>query len=213
MASVLAYALVATSQTIAAQSANPHEAALLAPVLVSHPALFASVERIARGSALWRDAISGVRRTGRRVLVITSDDLSAGIGLRGTLRTSFNPGLLAEVVPVIGSGFQVPAVVVVVNLSLVQRMHEQLVTVPRDLDADLDRIMVHEIYGHAIPYLLAGQLSGRCADPLPGERAADACAIQRENAVRTELGLGRRTDDGILSLTLSAGQRLAAGLN
>jgi len=63
--------------------------------------------------------------------------------------------------------------------------------------------LVHEIYGHAIPYLLAGDLSGRCADPKRGERASEACSIQRENAVRAELGLGRRTDYGLSDLALA----------
>lgn len=215
IAIVLAFALVfaGISPTLIAQSATTSEGVPSAPVLVSHPALLASVQRIARGSALWRDAIGAVRGTGRRVLVITPDDLSTSNVLQGSLRTSFNAGLLAEVVPVVGPGLQVPVVMVVVNLPLLQTMHERLVTVPRDLDADLDRIMVHEVYGHAIPYLQAGRLSGQCADPRPGERAADACAIQRENAVRSELGLGRRTDDGVFSLTLAGGQRLAAGLH
>jgi hypothetical protein len=71
---------------------------------------------------------------------------------------------------------------------------------------DLDRILVHEIYGHAVPYLLAGDLSGRCADPQPQERAVDACSIQRENAVRAQLGLGRRVDYGLGDLNLSRRQ-------
>jgi hypothetical protein len=80
-------------------------------------------------------------------------------------------------------------------------------SVRRDFEADLDRILVHEIYGHAVPYLLAGDLSGRCPDPGPNEPARDACSIRRENAVRVELGLGRRGDHGLSSLALTAGSR------
>jgi hypothetical protein len=101
-------------------------------------------------------------------------------------------------------------VVVVVNLSLIQRIHNERLTVARELDADLDRILVHEVYGHAIPYLLAGNLSGRCPDPEPGERAPDACSIQRENAVRAELGLGRRQDHGLSSLALARARRFVS---
>ena len=71
---------------------------------------------------------------------------------------------------------------------------------PVEKYADLDRILVHEVYGHAFPYLQAGDESGRCPDPAAGERPQDACSIRRENAVRAELGLGRRTDYGLLSL-------------
>ena len=97
--------------------------------------------------------------------------------------------------------------VIVVNLRLVQDTHDARLSVPRDFEADLDRILVHEIYGHAVPYLLAGNLSGRCADPKKGESASDACAIRRENAVRAELGLGRRDDHGLYSLALALGTR------
>jgi hypothetical protein len=50
--------------------------------------------------------------------------------------------------------------------------------------------------------LRAGNVSGKCADPVAGERAENACSIQRENAVRAELGLGRRTDYGLRGLTI-----------
>jgi hypothetical protein len=62
---------------------------------------------------------------------------------------------------------------------------------------------VHEVYGHALPYVVVGDVAGRCADPGKDERATDACAIRRENAVRAELGLGRRSDPGLLSLALA----------
>ena len=78
-------------------------------------------------------------------------------------------------------------------------------TAQADVATNLDRIVVHEVYGHAVPYLLAGNLSGRCADPAGGESATGACAIRRENAVRSELGLGRRADRGLYSLALAMG--------
>ncbi len=91
---------------------------------------------------------------------------------------------------------------VVVNLPLIERMGRQTAALPIEMEGDLDRILVHEVYGHALPYLLAGNLSGRCADPLPGQQAHEACAIQRENAVRAELGLNRRLDYGLYDLAL-----------
>jgi hypothetical protein len=59
------------------------------------------------------------------------------------------------------------------------------------------------VYGHAVPYLEAGHLSGRCADPEPGQPATQSCAIQRENVVRAELRLGRRTDAALGGLILA----------
>ena len=170
----------------------------LGPVLATDPVLVASLERISRGSPTWRSAIEAVRQTGRLVLVSTLRELQSG-----RYRDAFDATGLAEVVPVVDRKMEVPLVVVGVDLRLLHRIHDDRRSVPRDVDADVDRIIVHEVYGHAIPYLLAGNLSGRCPDPVSGERASDACAIRRENAVRAELGLGRRSDGGVASLTLA----------
>jgi hypothetical protein len=91
----------------------------------------------------------------------------------------------------------VSLVIVVVNLPLLEEVHRRSYSPLVELYWDLDRILVHEIYGHALPYLLAGDLSGRCPDPAPGQKASDACSIRRENAVRAELGLSRRTGYGL----------------
>jgi hypothetical protein len=177
------------------------------PLLTTNRTLLASLQRISRGSTLWREAINAVRSTGRHVLVVTPAEV-ATTGMGGASeRDGFDPNLLAEAIPVFREGSRIPVVVVVVNLRLVQEAHDARLSVPRDFEADLDRILVHEIYGHAVPYLLAGNLSGRCPDPAPGESVEDACSIRRENAVRAELGLGRREDRGLASLALASGAR------
>jgi hypothetical protein len=175
------------------------------PLLTTNRVLLASLQRIWRGSPLWREAVATVRKAGRHVLVATPAD--AMITDLNRDRGAFDPRILAEAFPIFDEGAQIPVVVVVVNLRLVQEIHDDRLSVPRDLEADLDRILVHEIYGHALPYLLAGNVSGRCADPKGGESASDACAIRRENAVRAELGLGRREDHGLYSLALAMGAR------
>ena len=45
------------------------------PVLTTDRTLLASLERIWRGSPLWREAVAAVRRTGRHVLVATPADV------------------------------------------------------------------------------------------------------------------------------------------
>jgi hypothetical protein len=123
----------------------------------------------------------------------------------GNQGKSFDPSVLAGAFPVADEDSRVSLVVVVVNLRLIRSNHDAQMSVMRQFEADLDRILVHEIYGHALPYLLVGDLSGKCPDPGPEEAARDACSIRRENAVRAELGLGRRDDRGLYSLALARG--------
>jgi len=96
-------------------------------------------------------------------------------------------------------------VVVVLNLELLQRVAHDVSLGERDLADDIDRILIHEVYGHAVPLLLEGR-AGRCGDPEEGQPAVEACSVRRENEVRAEAGLGRRTDYGLRSLAL--GRRL-----
>jgi hypothetical protein len=209
----LALAAVATSTVIpqTAQGQTVQDPSRIprfeSPLATTNRTLLASLERISRGSVLWREAVEAVRKTGRRVLVVTPADVTINKSHQGRGREAFDPGVLAETFPIVTEDSQVPQVVIVVNVRLVQETHDTRLSVPRDFEADLDRILVHEIYGHAVPYLLAGNLTGRCADPQRGESASDACSIRRENAVRAELGLGRREDHGLYSLALAMGNR------
>jgi hypothetical protein len=208
LATLLASATVSLSAHAQARPTLVTPASSNSPLLTTDRVLQASLARISRGSALWREAFAAVGKSGRRVLVLTSaDSVMVVNGPDGRRRRTFDHGVLAEAVPVFDEHFQISTVVIVVNLRLVQQLHDVRLSVPRDVEADLDRILVHEVYGHAVPYLLAGDVSGRCADPQEGESAAEACSIRRENAVRAELGLGRRADPGLYSLKLAMGTR------
>jgi hypothetical protein len=59
------------------------------------------------------------------------------------------------------------------------------------------------VYGHAVPYLLAGTLTAKCADPAIGPSASASCAVQRENVVRREMRLGQRIEYGRDSLAIA----------
>jgi hypothetical protein len=166
--------------------------------------LHQSLLRIAAGSPLWRQAVHAIGQAGGCVVVLTSGEVVVADPTRNRL-TSFDPAAIAEAAPVPADNGKIRVVMVVVNLRILEQMHDRQRSLPAEFDADLDRILIHEVYGHALPYLAAGDLTGRCADPRPGERPADACAIRRENAVRAELGLGRRTDYGLQSLWLARG--------
>jgi hypothetical protein len=172
------------------------------PFITRHPELRAALERIARGSASWRSALAAVAATGRSALVVTPDEVVVA-DPAGETRAAFDRSEVAAVSPVADNAGRVGAVLVVVNVDQIQAAHERLSSLPGEFHADLERVLAHEVYGHAVPYLLAGDLSGRCADPAPGSPAADACAIQRENVIRAELRLGRRTDGSLSSLSLA----------
>jgi len=196
--------LAVASETTTGQGTVPGQVAGAAggALQASHPAVKARLDQIAAGSAMWRQAVDAVGRLGRRILVLTPDQVRVAQAPGGPAET-FDPTLLAEAVPLPLDGLRVDEVVVVINLPLIADVHARLGSLPGEHDADLDRILVHEVYGHALPILLAGSLAGRCADPAPGQRASEACAIQRENDVRSELRLGRRVDAGLGGLSLA----------
>jgi hypothetical protein len=173
------------------------------PILTTNPTLQASLDRIAKGSALWRHAIDAVRLTGRRAIVVTPDQVRVADASRAGRTDRFDEAVVAEVAPLLQDDQRIDVVLVVINVALIDEQHRERRLLPVEFEMDLDRILVHEVYGHAIPYLLAGNVSGRCADPQPRERVTDACSIQRENAVRAELGLGRRVDYGLDGLNLT----------
>lgn len=172
-----------------------------AAVITNHHTLQQSLNRLFARSALWRQAAKSVEQFGRKVVVVTPKHVRVKDPDSGKLG-AFDPGVIAEVQPLAEQETRVDAVVVVVNLDLLDRLQGSLTTIG-DFENDLDRILAHEIYGHAFPYLLAGDLSGKCADPVPGQRAEDACAIKRENEIRAELRLGQRREYGLDALTMA----------
>jgi len=168
---------------------------------VRDPDLRAAIVRIDRGSPSWREAFTAIAVTGRRVVMVTPEQVVVQ-PTAGPLRP-FDPAEMAEVSAVADRHGYVSAVLVVVNVARLKAMHDHAGSLPGELHADLDRVLAHEVYGHAVPYLLSGHVSARCADPEPDVPATAACAVQRENVIRRELGLGRRTDRGLGSLALA----------
>lgn len=173
----------------------------IAPVITNHPIIQQSLRRLAIRSAAWRAAAADIERLGRKAVVVTPKQVRVKDPKSGAVG-SFDQDVLAEVQPLAEHETRVDAVVVVVNVELLQRMQGQLATIG-DFEDDLDRIIAHEVYGHAFPYLLAGDLAGKCADPVAGQRPEEACAIKRENEIRSELRLGQRKDSGLNGLTIA----------
>jgi hypothetical protein len=199
-----AWAILTTALTVAAFPVRTDEQrprAWAASIQTNHSELHDSLERLYSRSKLWRTAVGELETLGRRVVVVTPKHVRVQDPRDGRIR-AFDEDVIAEVQPLAEQGTRVDAVVVVVNVELLES-RRTIWTTRIDFENDLDRIIAHEVYGHAIPYLLAGDLSGRCADPVKGQRIGDACAIQRENAIRGEAGLGTRIDNGLSSLSLA----------
>jgi len=147
---------------------------------------------IAAESPSFREALKAVTATGRRAVLITPDKFD---GL-------FAADTLAQAEPVTDDQSRVDYVLVVVNLELLHKLSGLPMTAV-DFEDDVDRILAHEVYGHAVPYLLAGTLTAKCADPAIGQSASASCAVQRENVVRREMRLGQRIEYGRDSLALA----------
>ena len=198
-----ARALLTAVVTVAAIPLRAHDEPIsaTAPVITNHPIIQQSLQRLAMRSAAWRAAATEIERLGRKAVVVTPKQVRVKDPKSGAVR-SFDHDVLAEVQPLAEHETRVDAVVVVVNVELLQRMQGELATIG-DFEDDLDRIIAHEVYGHAFPYLLAGDLAGKCPDHVAGQRPEEACAIKRENAIRSELRLGQRRDSGLNGLAIA----------
>jgi hypothetical protein len=201
---IVAWAVLTTALTVVAvplRAEDPVAKPANQAIVTNNPTLLKSLNRLFERSASWRTAVLTIERLGRKAVVVTPKHVRVKDPDSGKLRP-FDLTVIAEVQPLAEHETRVDAVVIVVNLDLLQSMQGPLTTIG-DFESDLDRVLAHEVYGHAIPYLLAGDLSGKCADPRPGQRAADACAIKRENEIRAELRLGERRDYGLDGLTMA----------
>jgi hypothetical protein len=194
-------AVVVASSAAGPQGAGPDEVRRGSDVVTTaSPVIRESLQRLWLGSPSWRAALDVLRGRDASVVVLTPERV---VVERSGHRFPFDEDVLAEVSPVTGSDGAVQQVMVVVNLPLIESAHRRRLATMSEVHADLDRVVAHEVYGHALPYLIAGDLSGHCPDPAEGQRAVESCAIARENVIRAELRLGRRTDAGVHGLALA----------
>ena len=182
---VAALLLLATPFSVSAQEITD------GPIQVWNSALNSSLERLSSESRTFRAALDALAGTGRRAILTTPDTMN-----------EFDRTVLAQAFPLSDEHARVDTVVVVINLELLQKL-SGLSMKAIDFEDDLDRILAHEIYGHAMPMLMAGSAKANCADPAVGQSAIASCAVQRENVIRREMGLGQRIDYGRESLALA----------
>jgi hypothetical protein len=203
--SLTAIVAVAAAVVLTVASDEIRSAPAHGPFVSTQPVIERALKRIARGSATWREAVDRLTAAGRTAVILTPGEVV--VREASGAPAVFDASEMAEVSPVADRVGRVSAVLVVVNVDRLLELHDRRGSLIGEFEADLDRVLAHEVYGHAVPYLLGGHISARCPDPVPGQPAAEACAIRRENTIRAELRLGRRTDSAFGSLALARAVR------
>lgn len=175
----------ATGQGGAVRVLDPYLAARLAALEARSPTLRAAMARLRAGRV---ELLLATAAQGARVVRHTAAaGLPAPERLLGAAITFHEPR----------SG-RVLAVLVHVDVERAAAAARGLAALPAvasvqaALDRLVDEVLVHEVWGHAVPLALAGTVGAACPDPRPGERAEDACVTRRENVLRGELGWPRR---------------------
>jgi hypothetical protein len=167
-------------------------------VEVGDPLLAERMVSLAERSSTWRAALDSLRENGLAVLVGTPSDIRARI----PSLSEYQPDHVGEVVPIRNGEGEIVAAVVAIDLPRLERLYRGSDLPLSAFHADIDRVLIHEIYGHVVPLAASRTIEGGCPDPRPGEPATSSCAIERENRIRRELGMEKRTTYDILGLVI-----------
>src|SRR5919106_107447 len=90
-------AFMMNAEKVGAQAQADSPQIVESPLLTTNRILQASLDRIFRGSALWREAVEAVVKTGRHIVLVTPADPIVRIAKAD--REVFDSGVLAEAVP------------------------------------------------------------------------------------------------------------------
>jgi hypothetical protein len=162
-------------------------------MVVTDATLAQAAARLVERSPSFRAALDSVATLGRTILLLSLDEV---IGADEQLAREG----VAVANPVVQPDSSVQAGMVILNLRNLRAVYEAAGVSAEEFERDLMRIIAHEVYGHAIPYVLAGHVRESCPDPRAGEH--DACSIRRENVVRAEAGLGLRRSYDLSGLSI-----------
>ena len=179
------------------------------PIRVLDGLLQARMAALARQSPTWRAGLDSLRASGFEVVIAAPAQVRAELPGMGR----YDARHLGEVIPIRDSAGTITGAVVTVDLPQLGALALEAGLGAAELAGDVDRILIHEVYGHVVPLAASRQISGGCPDPSPGESALTSCAIVRENRIRSELGLAPRTTYDLSGLALGAAlsRRIAAG--
>ena len=170
---VLTGLLLASSAVLAAAEGRKPVARPRPPgaevLSAAHPVLQAALDRIYRRSPTWRAAIDELSATGRRALVLTPAQVVVREAADSPRDEAFDPDTLAAVSPVADAEGRVATVLVVVNLPLLETLHERRGSLPAEVEADPTPAGARDLR-HALPLLSAGHVW----DAAPTRRPASA---------------------------------------
>ena len=158
------------------------------------------VGALAGQSPTWRAGLDSLRASGFEVVIAAPAQVRAELpGMAG-----YDARHLGEVIPLRDAAGTITGAVVTVDLPQLGALAKEAGLGAGEVAGDVDRILIHEVYGHVVPLAASRQISGGCPDPSPGESALTSCAIIRENRIRAELGLPPRTSYDLSGLALGA---------
>jgi hypothetical protein len=172
-----------------------------AAILSTQPRLVALVNRLLVRSRTFAREAARVAARGRHITVVARREVPWN-ALKRDGEVRYVDGSAAVALPLSDNDGKVRTFLVVIDYSMLGRLFRKQSLHEQDVETDLTRLLIHEIYGHAMPWLLNGRAGG-CFDPAPGQLPVSACSIRRENRIRKELGLGPRTDFGLDSFAMA----------
>lgn len=154
---------------------------------VLDPGLAERVVAMERQSPSFGEAMAEVRASGIPVVMGTPEQIRRHLP---DLRLDMPKG--GGVVAWFSGGDEVYSAVVVIDAPRLTQAYLRAYPHATNIDLYVDRVLVHELFGHLAPVVISGRMSERCLDPQGRSREAfeASCAIQRENIVRQELNMG-----------------------
>ena len=190
---VLASALGCTSAArprpdVAEPAPPPAPIRIIGTVTIADDLLGRRMDALAERSASWRAGMDSIQAEGFHMVV------AGPAAVRQMVRglENYAPEHLGEVVPLRDPTGAIAGAVVTIDLPRLERLWRRT-GLPRSVfEADIDRILIHEVYGHVVPLAASRSIDGGCPDPRPGAPALSSCAIRRENVIRKELGIEPR---------------------
>lgn len=173
-----------------------------APVRILDDLLSRRLSLLSVRSATFRAAMDSLRASGFQVVVAQPQQARRDVpGMR-----SYAAIHVGEVIPLRDRGNAIVGAVVTVDVPRLEELAREVGASEAALATDVDRILIHELYGHVVPLAASRTIAGGCPDPAPGAPASSSCAMQRENRIRAELGIAPRRSYDLSGLEI--GRRL-----